>query len=87
MIEWLDISQAANVPEGLPSWVTLHDLMRRFTITRHDGKTVSGGPGFIALWRSLGPTWWLGRLFDHAPGHALGEIGYRAFLRMRRFWR
>ncbi|MFK7943283.1 MAG: DUF393 domain-containing protein [Paracoccaceae bacterium] len=86
-IEWLDISIKPDVPEGLPSGTTTDDLMRRFTIARHDGAIVSGGPGFIALWRGLGPLRWLGRLTDHAPGRWAGEVAYRCFLRLRRLWR
>lgn len=86
-IKWLDIAARDSVPEGLPEGTTLDDLMRRFTITRVDGTTVSGGAGFIALWRALGPTRWLGRVTDHAVGIWLGERFYRGFLRLRKLWR
>ena len=86
-IAWLDISVAEAVPEGLPPGTTVADLMRRFTIARHDGAVVSGGPGFIALWRGLGPLRWLGLVTDHAPGRWLGERAYRMFLRIRTLWR
>ncbi|MEM1298523.1 MAG: DUF393 domain-containing protein [Pseudomonadota bacterium] len=84
---WLDISEAVTVPEGLPPGMTIDDLMRRFTIKRRDGEVVSGGPGFIALWRALGPLRVLGRLTDHKLGRTLGEIAYRGFLKIRTLWR
>ena len=86
-IDWLDISPSDAVPVGSPPGLTRDDLLRRFTITRADGQTVSGGAGFIALWRALGPTRWLGRLFDNPVGVWLGEIAYRGFLRLRLLWR
>lgn len=86
-VHWLDVSVAASVPEGLPAGTTVDDLMRRFTIKRRDGAVVSGGPGFIALWRALGPLRGLGRLADHKLGRTLGEIAYRGFLKIRTLWR
>lgn len=86
-VEWLDIDATQSLPDGLPSGTTRDDLMRRFTITRRDGATVSGGAGFIALWRALGPLRWLGRIADHPPGVWLGERFYRGFLRLRGLWR
>ncbi len=86
VVEWIDISDG-GVPAGLPPSTRNEDLMRRFTIARHDGQVVSGGPGFIALWRALGPLRWLGLLADNAVGRTAGEIAYRAFLRIRTLWR
>ena len=86
-IQWIDIAASETVPEDLPAGTTIADLMRRFTIRRYDGVVVSGGAGFIALWRSLGPLRWLGVLADHQAGRLIGEILYRGFLRLRRLWR
>lgn len=86
-IAWIDVSDREDVPDGLPPGTTLDQLMRRFTIMRQDGDVVSGGAGFIALWRALGPLRWLGRLADHGPGIWLGERFYRGFLRLRKLWR
>lgn len=86
-VEWIDISASDEVPSGLPEGTTIAGLLRRFTIARHDGRVVSGGPGFIALWRALGPTRWLGRCLDHAAGRWAGEVAYRGFLKIRPLWR
>ncbi|MEM0988081.1 MAG: DUF393 domain-containing protein [Pseudomonadota bacterium] len=86
-IEWVDVDASETVPAGLPSDITRDDLLKRFTIVRRDGAVVSGGPGFIALWRGLGPTRFLGRLTDHRIGAFLGERAYRFFLRVRKLWR
>ncbi len=86
-VEWVDVSNRLDAPEGLPEGTTVLDLMQRFTIVRQDGTMVSGGAGFIALWRALGPLRWLGRLADHPPGVWLGERLYRGFLRLRALWR
>ena len=86
-LDWVDIAGLHERPKGLPEHLSLVDLMRRFTICRQDGLYVSGGAGFVSLWRALGPLRWLGVLTDHKVGRGLGELAYRLFLRLRILWR
>lgn len=86
-VEWVDIHASPDVPNGLPAGTTRDALMKRFTIVRRDGQMVSGGPGFISLWRAVRPLRWLGIATDHRVGAFLGERAYRLFLRLRALWR
>ena len=86
-IDWMDISKPGVSSSDLPDGLAIDDLMRRFTILRQDELCVSGGAGFIALWRALGPLRWLGLMADHRFGRWLGERLYRAFLRLHKLWR
>lgn len=86
-IRWIDISGDISRISGLPDGVTQDELMRRFTIRRRDGAVVSGGAGFIAVWRALAITRPLGIAVDHAVGRWIAERAYRIFLRIRMLWR
>lgn len=86
-IEWIDIAPDTVDQTLLPPQSTREDLLRRFTITRADGETVSGGPGFISLWRALPALRWLGLAADHWAGRWVAERAYRVFLRIRALWR
>lgn len=86
-IRWVDISGDLAGISGLPVGVSQEALLRRFTIRRHDGAVVSGGAGFIAVWRALALTRPLGLAVDHAAGRWLAERAYRLFLRIRMLWR
>jgi predicted DCC family thiol-disulfide oxidoreductase YuxK len=81
-VDWVDIS-TGPVPDGH----TREALLKRFTILRGNGSTVTGAEAFAALWRSLRPTRWLGRLSDRQPFLWIGERLYRAFLKLRMTWR
>jgi predicted DCC family thiol-disulfide oxidoreductase YuxK len=81
-IRWVDIA-SEEPPEGFAR----DELLRRFTILRRDGAATSGARAFVALWRALGPTRLLGRALDRAPFLQMGELAYRAFLRLRTGWR
>ena len=83
-VAWIDVS----APDAaLPGGLDREALLRRFTVRRRDGTLVTGAEAFSALWRALGPTRALGRLTDRQPFRWLGEIAYRAFLRLRSVWR
>jgi predicted DCC family thiol-disulfide oxidoreductase YuxK len=57
--------------------------MRRFHVRDAEGRLVSGGRAFAALWLTL-PGWrWLGRAFSGRLGGAALDLAYRAFLPVR----
>ncbi len=86
-IDWVNIDPEVPLPTDLPDGMSRDVLLKRFTIVRRDGAVVSGGPGFIALWRALRPLRWLGIATDHTIGAFVGERLYRLFLRVRTLWR
>lgn len=86
-IEWIDISGDLDGISGLPEGVDKDALLSRFTIRRRDGAVVSGGAGFIAVWRALALTRVLGLITDHGAGRWIAERAYRVFLRIRTLWR
>ncbi|MEL6217787.1 MAG: DUF393 domain-containing protein [Pseudomonadota bacterium] len=81
---WQDVSDPAT---QIPPDTDRAQLLGRFTVLRRDGTKATGAAGFSALWRALGPTRLLGKLTDREPFRTIGEILYRAFLRLRRAWR
>lgn len=85
-VEWVDVS-VPDLPPSAPPGMDRESLLRRFTIRRRDGAVVDGAQGFVALWRALGPTRWLGILCDRWPLVQIAEIAYRLFLRVRIAWR
>jgi predicted DCC family thiol-disulfide oxidoreductase YuxK len=85
-IDWVDVASEA-LPAELPEGYDRERLLKRFTIIRRDGAVVDGAKGFVALWRALGPTRWLGILSDRWPVLPVAELGYRMFLRLRPVWR
>ncbi len=83
-VRWVDVADPdAPLPEGRDRAA----LLRRFTVTRGTGETVTGAEAFSALWRALRPTRLLGRATDRQPFRAIGEALYRLFLRLRTAWR
>ncbi|MGF1445385.1 MAG: thiol-disulfide oxidoreductase DCC family protein [Pikeienuella sp.] len=83
-ISWQDVADPAT---PIPSGVDRAQLLRRFTVIRVNGEAAQGAAGFSALWRALRPTRLLGRLTDREPFRSIGEVLYRAFLRIRSLWR
>lgn len=81
-IFWVDVAA-----DPVPEMFERATLLRRFTITRRDGATVTGAQAFVALWRGLGPTRLLGLGMDRWPLVPIAELAYRAFLRLRLGWR
>ncbi len=78
-IEWIDVSAANEVGEGL----SCQTALARFHVRLADGSLVSGGLAFATLWRHI-PGWrWLGRLGSVPPLSWILELGYRAFLPLR----
>jgi predicted DCC family thiol-disulfide oxidoreductase YuxK len=82
-LRFVDVSAAAN--DAAPG-LSREAAMRRFHILTADGRLVSGGPAFVALWLTL-PGWrWLGRAFDNRVGRWLVGRAYDAFLPVRPFF-
>lgn len=75
---WVDVSgcPAETVSEGL----TRHAALRRFHVRDGDGRLLSGGAAFAALWRALPRFAWLGRLVERRPFAWLVDRAYDHFL-------
>ncbi len=83
-IDWVNVS--SSEPEWMPAGLTREDLMLRFTVERRDGVTARGAAGFVAVWRALPGTARLARLADNRVVVGIGEIMYRAMLKVRPLW-
>ncbi|MEW6119579.1 MAG: DUF393 domain-containing protein [Pseudomonadota bacterium] len=84
-INWVDVTRCDAAALG-------DDLSREAALVRlhvrlPGGRLCSGARGFAALWSALPATRRAGWVASR-PGivHAL-ELGYRAFLKLRRLWR
>lgn len=80
-LEWVDVSSTpeADLGPGLSS----ERALARFHVRDADGRLVSGGAGFIAVWERLPAFRWLAWVAARPPLCWLLEPGYRAFLRIR----
>ncbi|KEP68977.1 DUF393 domain-containing protein [Thioclava sp. BHET1] len=79
-LDFVDVSQPdVKLPEGLS-----HDAaLGRFHLHSADGRLVSGGAAFAALWSQL-PRWrYLGRIARWPVLRSLLELAYRVFLKLR----
>jgi predicted DCC family thiol-disulfide oxidoreductase YuxK len=84
-LQWVDVAHCAA--SDLGAGLTREAAMARLHLRRPDGRLVSGAAAFTGLWQLL-PQWqWIGRLLGAGPGLWLLEVGYRAFLLLRRGWR
>ena len=78
-IDWLDVSQPAQLGEGL----NCQRAMARFHVRDAHGQLYSGGAAFAQLWLRL-PGWrWLGLVGSRPPLSWLLEMAYRGFLPVR----
>jgi predicted DCC family thiol-disulfide oxidoreductase YuxK len=84
-IAWVDASSCdvAALGRGLDRSLVLS----RFHVREDDGTLTSGAAAFIAIWRRLPAFAWLATLASFRPMPAVLEVGYRIFLRVRRWWR
>jgi predicted DCC family thiol-disulfide oxidoreductase YuxK len=82
---WVDVARAdeAALGPGLPR----HEALACMHVRRADGRLVSGAAAFAEIWRGMPGLRWLGRLLAVPPFGAAAELGYRLFLRARKFWR
>jgi predicted DCC family thiol-disulfide oxidoreductase YuxK len=84
-IAWVDVSACGA--EALAPGLTREAALARMHVQDAEGRLVSGARAFAALWLAL-PRWrWLGRIVGSAPVAPIAELGYRAFLVVRRLWR
>jgi len=56
-------------------------------VRRADGTLASGAAAFAELWQQLPKLAWAGRIASSALVLPVLEVGYRAFLMIRRLWR
>jgi predicted DCC family thiol-disulfide oxidoreductase YuxK len=84
-LAWVDVSSSA--PETLGPGLTAERALARIHVRRADGTLLSGAAAFAELWRRMPGFQWLGRLLAVPPFGALAELGYRAFLVIRKSWR
>lgn len=84
-LRWVDAQACSPAELG-------HDLPRqaalaRLHVRRADGTLVQGAAAFAEIWASL-PRWaWLARLARWPLVVPVLDLGYAAFLRLRRLWR
>lgn len=80
-VAWIDVSRcdAAEVRPGL----TRGQALARFHVAAADGRLISGGPAFAALWSVVPGFRWLGLLFRSRPAAAALEGAYRVALIVR----
>lgn len=84
-LAFVDVSTCG--PEALGPALTRDAALARMHLRRADGTLVSGAAAFAALWQQLPRFAWAGRIASSALVLPLLELGYRAFLRVRRLWR
>jgi predicted DCC family thiol-disulfide oxidoreductase YuxK len=82
---WVDVSACSASTLGAD--LSREAALARLHVRRADGSLVSGARAFVALWAALPRTAWLARALGSAPIVAVLEVGYQAFLRLRRMWR
>ena len=80
-VTWLDVS-AVKDEEVVPG-LTRDRAMARFHVLDPDGRLVSGGTAFAALWRALPAFRWLGRIAQTAAAAWVLKHAYNGFLKLR----
>jgi predicted DCC family thiol-disulfide oxidoreductase YuxK len=80
-ISWVDVSACAT--ETVTAGLTRDQALKRFHARQADGRLVSGGAAFVALWSVLPSFSWLGRLFRAGPLLWGIERAYDSFLGWR----
>lgn len=80
-LRWVDIT-TASVQE-LGGDLTREQALSRFHVRDEQGRLVSGGAGFVTIWRRLPGMRWLAWLAARPPLTWLLEPAYRAFLQLR----
>tara|TARA_R110002167_G_scaffold24188_8_gene85458 strand:+ start:90 stop:482 length:393 start_codon:yes stop_codon:yes gene_type:complete len=80
-VNWVDVSRDGE-DEPAPG-LSRRQALARFHVREADGRMLSGGRAFAALWLSLPGFRPLGRLFRLAPLAALLERAYSGFLKLR----
>lgn len=78
---WLDVSETPA--DQLTPGLTRDQALKRFHVRQGDGRLLSGGQAFAALWAVLPGFSWLGRAFRLGPLAWAIDRAYDAFLRWR----
>ena len=80
-VDWVDVSETdgGDVAPGL----SRASALGRFHVRDGDGRMVSGGAAFAALWSALPGFRIVGRVFRRRPLVWILEGGYRMFLKIR----
>ncbi|MGR8950345.1 MAG: thiol-disulfide oxidoreductase DCC family protein [Gammaproteobacteria bacterium] len=81
-IEWVDVSRSSDEGEVAPG-LRREQLLARFHVQTVDGRIVSGGAAFTALWSALPRFRWVGKLFRLPPLASLLDRLYELFLHLR----
>ena len=84
-LAFVDVNASAG--DALGPGLTRDAALARMHVRRADGTLVSGAAAFAALWRELPGLAWAGRIAASALVLPVLEVGYWAFLRLRRLWR
>ncbi|MEL6370902.1 MAG: DUF393 domain-containing protein [Pseudomonadota bacterium] len=80
-INWLDLTQSND--SDLCDGLTCEIALKRFHIRNRNGTILSGADAFIALWKELPSTRWLGHVIGLPGLRQIAELAYRAFLPVR----
>lgn len=80
-LNWVDIT-TASVQE-LGGDLTREQALARFHVRDERGQLVSGGAGFVTIWRRLPGLRWLAWMAARPPLTWLLEPAYRVFLKLR----
>ncbi|MFL1462460.1 thiol-disulfide oxidoreductase DCC family protein [Roseococcus sp. DSY-14] len=84
-LAFVDVSTCGA--EALGPDLSRDAALARMHVRRADGTLASGAAAFAELWRQLPRLAWAGRIASSALVLPILEVGYRAFLRIRRLWR
>ncbi len=80
-VRWVDVCDAGCA--ALPPQLSRSEALRRFHVRDEEGRLLSGGSAFAALWKALPGFRPLGLFFSAAPLTWILERAYRVFLRIR----
>jgi len=84
-IQWVDV--ATCDPRLLAPQLDRNRALARLHVRREDGEMVDGTAACAAIWRKLPRLSMLGVIASWRPVGIALELGYGAFLRLRRAWR
>jgi predicted DCC family thiol-disulfide oxidoreductase YuxK len=84
-LAFVDVSTCGA--EALGPDLSREAALARMHVRRADGTLASGAAAFAELWQQLPRLAWAGRIASSALVLPVLEVGYRAFLRVRRLWR
>jgi predicted DCC family thiol-disulfide oxidoreductase YuxK len=84
-LAWVDV--ATCPPTALGAGLDRDAALSAMHVRLADGTLVQGAAAFGAIWRGLPGFAWLGRFLALPGVTPLAELGYRAFLRVRKIWR